>query len=539
MSVTAEHRAHAAEALYYRKEGEAAALQNVLGELLEAVRTNGLDVDISAIKGLQEVDLNGTAEVTTHPLKGAISYYKLQERGDGMLFARLLRGRRLYDHTAKVWARFENGIWSYDWTEQTVRELSETLTRVYLALSKHLDDEVVRLTKESADNAKIEKAGNLRDALRKRVDDLNRARRVNNADRFAQLYLATETKDFDPDPYLFNVLNGTYDLQRFIFRDHDPEDKIRKRTPVLYDAEATCPKFLAFLERIQPDPELQRMIQVITGCLLTGLTDVDALFFFYGTGGNGKTVLLSVLEMLLGDYYLTIPIETLLAKNPGATDAYHKAQLHGVRCCVSSEIPQGRRLNESLVKDLTGGDTVTGARNPYGKPFTFKPTHKLILVGNHKPVVRGTDDGIWRRIRLIPFLVQIPKEEQIDRSVLLERFGKELSGILNWAIEGYRIYREKGLPAPPAVRKATEDYRSESDPLGSFIDECCVRSENVKAIANQMYQEYKRWCEEANEHAKTRKDFYTALRERGFTVEPGSYNKTEVKGLALEAPLGC
>jgi hypothetical protein len=156
-----------------------------------------------------------------HPLDGALSYFKLQERGDAMLFAKLMAGKRLYDHT-DVWARFEHGVWSYDWKSQSVREISETLTRVYLSLSKHYDDEVLKLTKTAADSSKIEKASGHRDALRKRVDALNKATRV-------KLYLAAETTDFDQDPHLCNFLNGAYDFRSLAFREHDPNEKIMKR----------------------------------------------------------------------------------------------------------------------------------------------------------------------------------------------------------------------------------------------------------------------------------------------------------------------
>jgi len=229
-------------------------------------------------------------------------------------------------------------------------------------------------------------------------------------------------------------------------------------------------------------------------------------------GANGKTTLLEALRAVLGDYAMRTPTETLLVKREG-TIPNDVARLMGARFVTASEAEDGKRLAEAMVKETTGGDTIT-ARFLRAEFFEFRPQFKLWLATNHKPVIRGTDKGIWDRLRLVPFTVRIPDAEQ-DKQ-LLAKLRDELPGILRWAIEGCLAWRGEGLGTPSAVREATEDYRQEMDVLGRFIEESCVVQQNVMVKNSALYEAYKRWCEENREFVQTQKAFSLRLVERGF-----------------------
>ena len=195
-----------------------------------------------------------------------------------------------------------------------------------------------------------------------------------------------------------------------------------------------------------------------------------------------------------------------------------------------------RKLNESLVKNLTGGDQIH-ARNPYEKPFSFEPTHTLWMYGNHKPVISGMDHGIWRRIYLIPFIVTIPEDKQRPQEVMWKEFRRENSGILDWALEGWKDFQKNGLVVPEAVREAISEYKSESDTLETFIKENCIKNSEFKIHTTKLFQLFKDWARENNEADQIRssRGMVKLLRERGFEVEAGSQNKYFVHGLGVEA----
>jgi putative DNA primase/helicase len=220
------------------------------------------------------------------------------------------------------------------------------------------------------------------------------------------------------------------------------------------------------------------------------------------------------MDMLLGDYAMRTPTETLMAKtrNGASNDL---ARLKGARFVYASEAEEGRRLAESLIKDVTGGDKVT-ARFLYAEHFEFRPTSKLWLATNHRPIIKGTDDAIWARIRLIPFGVSIPEAERIPLRQLLARFDDELPGILNWAIQGCLEWQRSGLGAPEPIRQATESYRSEMDVLGQFLREQVVIDRRTLTFSSDLYRDYMIWCEESGERPISQRAFGQALTERGF-----------------------
>lgn len=323
--------------------------------------------------------------------------------------------------------------------------------------------------------------------------------------------VAVGVDDLDADPWLLNVGNGTVDLRTGRLHDHDRANLITKLAPVDYQPEADAPIWAEFLERVLPDEEVRRFVQQVAGYALTGVTTEQILTFAYGTGANGKTTLFETLMAMLGDYAKAAEPDLLMARQEAHPTGV--ADLRGARLVVSSELDEGRRLAEATVKKLTGGDRIK-ARFMRQDFFEFDPTHKLVLHANHRPIIRGTDHAIWRRLRLVPFAVTIPPEER--DATLGARLRDELPGVLAWAIDGCADWQGNGLVSPQAVTAATGDYRVEMDLLGAFINDECIVTDMAYVGASQLYQSYTRWCDDNGERAVTQMKFGVTLTERGF-----------------------
>jgi putative DNA primase/helicase len=336
--------------------------------------------------------------------------------------------------------------------------------------------------------------------------------------------------ELDSDPWLLNVLNGTIDLRTGELREHRREDLITKLAPVEYDPNATAPTWEAFLKRVLPGEELRAFVQRAAGYSATGDTSEQCIFIHHGPGANGKTTFQEAIAAALGDYAMRTPTETLLVKRAGGVPN-DVARLKGARLVAASETEEGRRLAESLVKDLTGQDTIS-ARFMWAEWFDFKPTHALHLSTNHKPEIRGTDPAIWRRIRLIPWAVTIPPNEQDKK--LTEKLRGELPGILAWVVRGCSEWLRQGLKAPEEVRQATKAYRAEMDVLAAFLADCCVRGDDEEAFAGELWGAWKRWSEETGEQTGSQKRFGGRLAERGFLNHRDSKTGRKVwSGLSL------
>jgi len=238
-----------------------------------------------------------------------------------------------------------------------------------------------------------------------------------------------------------------------------------------------------------------------------------ALFVLYGAGNNGKTTFLETIRTVLGDFALRTPVETLMVRQRGAIPN-DVARLRGARFVTANESDEGARLAEGMIKDLTGGQDMITARFMRKEWFEFKPECKIWLGTNHKPIIRGTDNAIWNRIRLIPFTVTSPKEEQ-DKS-LPDKLKAESSGILAWGVRGLLLYRQEGLSMPEEVTKATAEYRQEMDDLQSFIDDRSVIDSGTSEKTGELYQAYLKWCDSTKEKPIGQKAFGMRLSERGF-----------------------
>lgn len=330
--------------------------------------------------------------------------------------------------------------------------------------------------------------------------------------------IAAKVDYFNHYPALLPVANGMIDLESGALLAHDPRKLITRFTPIAYDAGAACPQWLQFLDRVMAgNQQTIAFLQRAIGYSLTGITNEQCLFNLYGVGANGKTVFTTILSKLLGQFSARAPIEVLLQRKFDANGPTSDlARLAGARVVLSSEVPQNRRLNETLIKDLTGEDEITACFK-YREPFQYRPSFKLWLSGNHKPVIRGTDYGIWRRIHLVPFEVVIPVAERDRR--LVTKLSAELPGILNWAIRGCLEWQRIGLQTPDEIEKATAAYKAEMDVIANFITERVMKMEQHDTPARELYAAYKAWCDEAGERAESQRALGLLLAERGFRRE--------------------
>lgn len=327
--------------------------------------------------------------------------------------------------------------------------------------------------------------------------------------------IASHFEELDRDGWLLNVANGTVDLRTGALRAHDRADKLTKLVNISYDPTAEAPLWMKFLRRVLAgDESMVEFVQRAVGYSLTGDTTEQCLFFLWGTGRNGKSTFVETVRKILGDYGKTAPRELVQLRADNSEGIPNDvAQLPGVRFVYGSELEQGRRMAESKIKDLTGGDRIS-ARFMRGEFFDFSPRFKIWLFGNHKPVIVGTDEGIWRRIRLIEFTVYIPDDEVDPR--LQQKLESELPGILRWAVEGCLKWQRDGLSTPVKVKAATASYRANMDVIGQFIETCCIVERQKEVTFSALYGAYEAWCKASGEHAVSGRRFGDAMTERGF-----------------------
>jgi len=390
------------------------------------------------------------------------------------------------------WLIFDGHRWATDDDGEVERKMKRTVRGIYAEAEMEADD-----------------------AKRKQINDHARRSeaKARQADALflARSELSIRPEEMDRDPYLLNAANGTVDLRTGILRDHDRLDYITKIAPVHYHVSTPAPVFDAFLEKILPPLELRQFVQAVIGYAAIGVNTEEILPIFHGSGANGKSTLVNAAMEALGDYAQQAAPDLLMAKH-GAHPT-ELADLFGARFVAAVETDEGRRLNEGLVKQLTGRDKIK-ARRMREDFWQFDPTHTPILATNHRPEVRGTDHAIWRRLKLVPFDVQIPAPEQDKK--LAEKLREELPGVLAWIVRGALIYQRIGLPEAKQVSAATSGYRAEMDTLAGFFEDRCVIHPNASAGATPLYNAYKDWCDEGGETRLTQTRFGRQLRERGF-----------------------
>ena len=480
------------------------SLEAILADLLEMNR-NQCDPPLSE----QEVESIARSISQYQPDTGVT--IRLTEMGN----ARRLVNRHGQDlrfvGLAKKWHAWDGRRWCPDDTGEVDRRMKDTARSIYQESIDCTDPEI---------RPKI--------AVWAIKSEANKIIRASIALAQSEPELAVLPSVFDTDPWLLNCLNGTLDLRTGKLKQHDRNDMISRLAPVEFRPGATCPLWQEFLDRITAgNRDLQAYLQRVVGYSLTGDANEQAIFILYGTGQNGKSKFLEMLRLLLGNYALNTPTKTHVVRSPN--DATNEQdRLNGYRLVTAVEWEEGQKMAEGFVKQVTGGDTVT-ARFLNKEFVEFAPTFKLFLGTNHKPQIRGGDFAMKRRIRLIPFTVTIP--ESVRDKKIIEKLRPELSGILNWALEGCLEWQRTGLGEPADVTDATASYCEEMDVMGRFIAECCFERADIRTKAGTLFKKYIDWCSCNGEKPMTPTAFGMRLGERG-------YSKKKIKGIIEWSGIG-
>lgn len=420
-------------------------------------------------------------------------YYSFDDTGNAERLIDLFGNKIRYYYTEKKWLIYDGIKWDYDMVGY-IWELIDKSIAAMKREEKHYEemdlmDEFKKHNKKCRSNA-------AKRAIEKEI----------------QHYVGITPNIIDRHRDLLNTPGGLINLINFEVTKNDPEKYITKSTAVSYDPDAKCPQWMKFLNDIfNGDFSLIVYLQKAVGYSMTGFTDEQCAFFCYGSGRNGKTTFIDIIRTILGDYSSNIQPETIMVRNTNNTASGDIARLKGARFVTSVEPNEGVRLNEGLLKQLTGDDTVT-ARKLFCEEFEFKPEFKLWMSTNHKPIIRGTDIGIWRRIHLIPFTVQIPPEK-VDKK-LKEKLLQEADGIFAWCMEGLKLYHQEGLEQPACVKQAVNEYKGEMDTVSRFLEECTVPASCKCIKASELYRIYTSWCDQNGEYKMTNTKFGNEVRKK-------------------------
>jgi putative DNA primase/helicase len=423
-------------------------------------------------------------------------------------------------HEWQKWIMWDGDRWVPDEDGAIMRRAKETVEAIY--------PEALRLS-NNEDRNRL-----LKHAIKSQAEARLKAM-VSLAQSEPSVVLSAS--QLDGDPWLLGVQNGVIELKTGNFRPARREDLVTKQANVAFDPNAQCPNWSKFLDTITgTDRDLQSYHQRVAGYTLTGSTREEVLFVFFGTGNNGKSTHRETLHFLLGDYALAADAGLLIErKTPGGATP-ELARLKECRLVSINETSENDHLNEARVKFITSQDKIT-ARNLYQGFFDFDPSHKTALTTNHKPIIRGTDIGIWRRIHLLPFTTTIPPDK-VEKDFRERQLVPELPGILNWALAGLAAYLKQGLNPPKAVLASTEDYRQDMDVVGQWIDECCQRDPQATIPTSHAYRDYAQWAEDEVGWALKKLTFRRHLSDRGFTAEKGTHGQRMIRGLRLKPTNG-
>ncbi|UTR05419.1 phage/plasmid primase, P4 family [Alkalihalobacillus sp. LMS6] len=443
-------------------------------------------------------------------------FFKLTELGNAE--------RIVYEHGKDIkycpereWLIWDNKRWVEDSKKHIETITAKTLRTIYKDADESSSEDVAKKLNEWAQKCE------------------RRSVRINSI-LDARPMVSVTNDELDKHPFLFNVRNGVIDLKTGKLINHDRDYLFTKIADIDYDKDAKCPNWNKFLESIfqddqgNVDHELIRFMQKAIGYTLTGDISEQQMFFLFGTGRNGKSTFINTIQRILGAYGKQTNSDTFIRKKNDSGINNDIARLDKARFVSAVESEEGQQLSESLVKQITGGERMM-ARFMRQEFFEFTPEFKVFFTTNHPPVIRGADEGIWRRICQIPFKVTIPKDK-IDRR-LPQKLEAEMPGILAWAVEGCLLWQREGLEQPQSIKKATQEYREDMDILGPFIAEKCVVDPSAKVEAKEMYADYKEYCIGNGEFELKNRAFYRMLESRGFKKARGTDNKNFFYGIGL------
>ncbi len=474
---------------------------------------------------------------------------------------RLVRdhGRDLrHCHPWRKWLVWDERRWKLDDSGEPARRAKAVVWAMF--------DEAIVLIREAQaelksanDDEEKERAAT---AKLKRANDLMKwAVKSESRERLAAVITVGESEpgvpilpaDLDADRMLLNCANGTVDLRTGELREHRREDRLTALCPTAFDPDAKCPEWERALSNIFPatgdaaeepgNPQLIGFVQRLIGYCLTGSVDEQVLPILWGGGANGKTTVINAVADTVGPDYIMRAPPGFLMLSKSERHPTELADLFGKRLVAMMESAEGRRLDEESAKALTGGDRIR-ARRMREDFWEFAPTHKIIVCTNHRPKIRGTDHGIWRRLRLVPFTAQFwnpdePAKAGEDRpehlrqdKQLAAKLRAQAPGILAWLVRGCLTWQREGLGNVEDVGTATADYRAEQDLLAAFLAECCLTGKSeYKVRSTPLYEAFRKWAEAGGERAVSRRDFGTAMTERGY--DRFTNNGTWYRGVML------
>lgn len=435
----------------------------------------------------------------------AVTPTQLTDTGNANRFAELFGNDIRYVKTHDKWYIWNGEIWVEDATLQ-IQERAKYVSASFL--------------KEAATMG----SGTARDDVEKHALRTASARAVSSIQTLARSIapIATTPDVFDNDTMLLSVANGTLNLRDQTLRGFKREDYLTTQAPIVFDPEAVAPRWLEFLAKIfGENQELIDYVQRCAGYSLTGETGEQCIFMLHGTGQNGKTVFINTLAHVLGRYAKRPSTETLLGRGASSNAKNDDiARLQHARFVYVTEPEEDQKLAEAKVKELTGGELIT-AKFMYGHVFEYPPTFKIWVGTNHLPRISGDDDGIWRRINLIPFTVRIPDNEKVERKLFESLLWEQASGILNWLLEGVHQWRTIGLRPPSTVTDATKQYRTSSDIIGQWLREMCEvdddpMNSDLYTRVSDVYDSYAQWAKTSGARLVSRQGFNDKLRIRGL-----------------------
>lgn len=450
-----------------------------------------------AVENCQEVynpqsQNNYSISVGGTPMK----MHTLDDTGNAQRMYDLCGDVMRYCYTDRRWLSYQDGKWQYDAKGGVFVWADRVLESMKSELKLWAEHEGGAMFEDYKKHMKKTRSNNSKKAMVKELEHL----------------VAVSPNELDADRLLVNVQNGVLNLRDFSVTEHKPDFLMTRMLGTSMSESPKRPeKWLAFLNQIfSGDKELIRYIQKALGYSLSGDTSEQCAFFLYGTGRNGKSTFLEVVRKIMGDYATNIQPESIMVKSSTNNANSDIARLKGARLVTSAEPNEGMRLNEGLLKQLTGDDMIT-ARKLYGDEFEFRPEFKLWMATNHKPIIRGTDLGIWRRIHIIPFSVTI-SESAIDK-YLPFKLMQELPDILAWIVEGYKLWKMEGLRKPKVIADAVEEYRNEMDVISAFLaSDYVVQGGEVKA--QTLYAVYCQWAAECNEYKMPSRKFGLEISKR-------------------------
>ncbi len=439
----------------------------------------------------------------------------LTDLGNGRRFAADHREMVRFCHPWKKWLIWDRTRWRLDDAGRATELAKATIMRMFHAAKQA----IAAMTDDDSPEAKAQVV-----KIKKLLDHAMKSQHVNRIKAMLDLAKSEEgipiaPDALDVDPMVMNLVNGTLDLRTGRLRPHDQSDYLTKLATVAFDPSAKCPRWEKFVSEVfDHKASLVGYLQRTVGYWMTGLVTEHVVPVWFGSGANGKSTAISVTFKLFGEDYAGKAARDLLTAVKGDKHPTALASLHGKRFMAAIETEEGARIDEVLVKELTGGDTVT-ARRMKEDYWSFQPTHKLAIITNHKPSIRGSDHAIWRRLRLVPFTVCFAEDKQDKK--LGDKLKAELPGIMNWALAGCLEWQRGGLADPPEVLAATADYRTAEDRLGEFITERCQINTEFRVKITALYNSFKQWAVANGERELSSTAFGRAISERGYERDAG------------------